>query len=1355
MLIKRVKAYLLLLLASMILLGTIPAQFTYASTAMPPTVYQAESASLSGTAKIATDHTGYTGSGFVAGYDNSSTAQTTFTVNVAASGNYNIDLRYGAGKVSGWPNDRTVGLVVNGVSQGNVTLPGTGDWETWSDDVRTVSLNAGTNTITYTDLTSGDNSDSINLDKLSVGDSTTIPVNATAYQAEDATLSGTAKVATDHTGYTGSGFVAGYDNSSTAQTMFTVTVGTSGDFNIALRYSAGQVSGWPNDRTVGLVVNGVSQGSVTLPGTGDWESWSDDVRTVILNAGTNTITYTDLTSGDNSDSINLDKLSIWKNVSNPVIYAIKFEQSLYTTSESGSVQTKVNAVYTNETITDVTANSTFNSSDSSIATVSASGLISGVSPGTATITAQYNGNSATVTVTVNPDPTVTVDFANATRQVDRGMFGYILTSNYDVPDSRMTLLGPIMNRESIPVQNFMAVGDGDPAQYQYEESVLARSLEAYKRATDNGLKWYFILGMHPSWTVPNNNPWGGDPTNPAWFKQYIKDVLQYYKDNGAKIDFANLTNEQWTGTTTTYNNVWNALREVYPEEIPALGPSGVGFGTYQSSQDWLPYASQNKLSIEGTTWHNDWASQSFDSLSKLKSWNDTVKGWQAQYPEANGKNRIYEENNSFTTDQANWARDMANVINSGLTQTIKGVIQNYNWNGMSDLLQTNKTQQNPGYRTPMWWVYYMFSQLSGEIVSATTDDSSTAFTAVASKDRNESKIIFVNNGTAGNKRIVLNNQPYSGQNIRIDLYKITSTENDGLVYQSGITPSSTDNLTFTVNNVGANESWMAVLKKIAAPPSFFHQMAPDDGEVATATPSLTWTAAKDAASYNLKVSVNKNLSSPVINQTGIAGTSYNVGTALTTGQKYYWRVTAVNSNGSTPVSNNAVYSFIVGANTGVPAQFGPYLPSTNFTNESTTPKFMWSKAYNATSYRLVVSTNSDLSNPVINQSGITSLMDTPQFGTQTAGYYQPTTALANDTKYYWMVYAANANGERPMNGPVQYFTTKPASSAPTSFSLTAPANGATAISTRAVLSWQQPKNAFFYKLEVSPSADMSSPVLVRDRMIYNKYTFEPNLLSPNTTYYWRVTAYTKDLANSTADASGIYSFTTEAVASSPLLYAEQAGNGKVKLWFQTSNGATSYKIKYGTQPGIYTNTITGVTASPYEVTGLTNGTNYYFAVVAVNASGDSSIWNERTATPTYRTSTAQVYEAEYETLLGGTIVMSDHTQYTGTGFVAGYDRSGTMSTKIKVTVPGAGSYSLVSRYSAGPVGTASINRTVGLYVNGTKVKDIVFNGTGNWETWAEELESLSLVAGINTIEFKGELANQDDCINLDNISVGQ
>jgi hypothetical protein len=90
---------------------------------------------------------------------------------------------------------------------------------------------------------------------------------------------------------------------------------------------------------------------------------------------------------------------------------------------------------------------------------------------------------------------------------------------------------------------------------------------------------------------------------------------------------------------------------------------------------------------------------------------------------------------------------------------------------------------------------------------------------------------------------------------------------------------------------------------------------------------------------------------------------------------------------------------------------------------------------------------------------------------------------------------------------------------PTSFSLSTPTNSAIEVSNRAVLSWTPSRNAFFYKLEVSANADMTNPVILRDRMIYNKYSVEPNLLNPNTKYYWRVTAYTKNVKYATVSSS--------------------------------------------------------------------------------------------------------------------------------------------------------------------------------------------------------------------------------------------
>jgi hypothetical protein len=1045
--------------------------------------------------------------------------------------------------------------------------------------------------------------------------------NATVYQGEDAELFGGAIVETNNKGYTGKGYVSGYYGSSTACTTFTVQVPVEGEYFISLRYAAGAAGNWSTDRIVGLSVNGESTVKVPFKSmSATWDIWAENIQKISLKAGRNTIAYKCITDNDNSDCINIDKLSVWTFYANPTLDGIMFNSNNYNVSEKYALETAIYEIDTNGIQWKSTSRVTYSSLDSTIVTIDeTTGVITGVKEGTTTITAKSKGFSATTIITVLANPTITIDCAAITRPVNPSTFGYILTPNYDVPDSRMTLLGPLLNRDTIPAQNFQAIGDLDGSYYPIEGSILQRCLESYRRARAVGYKWYMLLGMNPSWATSNGSPLETfknmqtkSDAEQAHFKQYIKDVLQYFKDNGEKPDFADLTNEYWTGTERTFKGNWEAVREVYSDFIPTVGPGAVGFAGVPDY--YIPYASENNITVEGPCWHEFWINDKYVTLSQLENWKNTIAKYQKQYPETNGKYIIWEENNAGSKNPTDWTRSMANVIRTGVTQNIKGCLEPHNANGMSDFLTTNVIEQNPAARRPIWWVHYMFGQMSGEYVDISTDLTED-FTAAACTDINETKIIFAKNASEGLVNIKLSNQPYKGEDIKVDLYKIISSENSGLQYQYSIATESTDNLSLTVKNVGADETWMAVIKRVKAAPSFFCPIAPDDGEVTTSKPTFTWATAQDATSYNVKVSLSKDMSSPVINRTGIRGTTYTIATELIIGEKYYWSVTAVNEYGSIPATNNAIYSFIVGATINVPGQFGPYLPSVNAPNESVTPEFKWSTAYNATSYRLVISKNADMSNPVINKADIITVRDTGMYGPESQGYYESEESLEYDTKYYWRVYAVNSSGERPMNGPLHYFTTRAEGDSPKAFSIIAPQNGARNISARAELSWEVSKNAFFYKLEVSANSDMSDAVILRDRMIHNKYTVEPNLLEPNTTYYWRVTAYTKSLEYSKEASKGIFSFTVEEVPCSPLLYAEKAENGKIKLWFQPSKGATSYKIKYGTTSSKYAVTISDVKASPYEVISLTNNIKYYFAVVAVNEKGDSSIWNERSATP--------------------------------------------------------------------------------------------------------------------------------------------
>lgn len=126
---------------------------------------EAEEASLRGSANVATEHSGYSGSGFTAGFGQVG-ASATFTADVRRGGNQPVSLRYSNGP-NPFEGTKTVSVLVNGQEVEPWALESTGDWKTWATATRDLPLRKGVNTITL--RYDADDDGNVNLDVLSVG----------------------------------------------------------------------------------------------------------------------------------------------------------------------------------------------------------------------------------------------------------------------------------------------------------------------------------------------------------------------------------------------------------------------------------------------------------------------------------------------------------------------------------------------------------------------------------------------------------------------------------------------------------------------------------------------------------------------------------------------------------------------------------------------------------------------------------------------------------------------------------------------------------------------------------------------------------------------------------------------------------------------------------------------------------------------------------------------------------------------------------------------------------------------------------------------------------------------------------
>ena len=387
---------------------------------------------------------------------------------------------------------------------------------------------------------------------------------------------------------------------------------------------------------------------------------------------------------------------------------------------------------------------------------------------------------------------------------------------------------------------------------------------------------------------------------------------------------------------------------------------------------------------------------------------------------------------------------------------------------------------------------------------------------------------------------------------------------------TGLTPGATYYVVVTATNASGEissttESKMAMVAAPFAPTSLL-------ASGGTSSVTLNWSAATGGGTPTYKIYRGPASGGPYsVIANGVTATTYTDLTALN-GSTYYYVVAASNQSGTSPQSNEVSAKPIalpsIGSVAVSPSVGGALVLS-------------WSAVTGASNYSIKYSTTSGQA-----LSGTS--------GCSTSGTTCTVTGLTGGTSYYLTLVASNAVGSGASTSSAESvaipiaapsFTLTPGNSKITpNFS----AAGAASFD----LSYGTSTGVYPNSL---PGASTGTDItgLVNG----TRYYF---ILAAKNAYGTLTTAE----SNATPNGPAPFSMTSAT-----------PGDTTATIKWSASSGATGYQIKYGTASGSYTGSVTTGAVTTYTVTGLTNGTLYYFMVTATNANGTQNANAELSATP--------------------------------------------------------------------------------------------------------------------------------------------
>jgi len=254
----------------------------------------------------------------------------------------------------------------------------------------------------------------------------------------------------------------------------------------------------------------------------------------------------------------------------------------------------------------------------------------------------------------------------------------------------------------------------------------------------------------------------------------------------------------------------------------------------------------------------------------------------------------------------------------------------------------------------------------------------------------------------------------------------------------------------------------------------------------------------------------------------------------------------------------------------------------------------WDSSFGATSYNIYYATA-----PGVTKTSGAKIIN--------AASPYSVTGLTNGTKYYFVVTAVNTSGESAVSSEVSTTPTPPPAR-PTGIT-------ATGGDKKVTVGWNAVAGATSYTIyyRTTPGVTKENGTKFANAVSPQDVTG----LTNGAAYYFVVTASNgAGESDISAERSATPSSSTQP-PTPPKGASATPGNAQVTVSWTNSADATSYNIYYSTSPGVTKTTGTKITncVTPQTVTGLNNGTKYYFVVTAVNAAGESDVSSESSATP--------------------------------------------------------------------------------------------------------------------------------------------